>query len=149
MEPKSLLTQPTYEAAMIQSQAFRASSDFMSRQLRGYELSLSEWKLLGHLNEAESMTPSEISRLLSVKLPISSRLLRGLEAKKFLKRRQNSRDNRVFHATITAKGKVTVGEVETNLKHDMKQFLSDIDRKDLEVYLAVLSKIAAKVHSGA
>lgn len=145
MNKPNPLTQPTYQAAMLQSQAFRALANFMSEQLSGFNISLSEWKLLGHLNEVDNMTPSQIAKLLSVKLPISSRLLKSLEEKGFLLRKQNPEDNRVFHAYITAKGKKTVCEIEVELRRSMRNFLADIDKQHLAIYLAVLAEIANKV----
>jgi DNA-binding MarR family transcriptional regulator len=139
------LRMTTYNAGMIQSQAFRALSNFLTDQLTGFNLSLSEWKLLGHLLEVDDMTPSEISELLSVKLPISSRLLKSLESKGLLRRNQNEKDSRIVHARITDKGRQLAGEVENYLRRNMNHFLSDIKRDELETYLRVMSKIADKV----
>lgn len=135
----------TYSAGMIQSQAFRALSNFMTDRLTKYDLSLSEWKLLGHLREVKHMTPSEISELLSVKLPISSRLLKSLEGKGLLKRTQNKKDSRIVQAHITDKGQELASEVERYLRENMSWFLDDIRREDLEIYLKVMAKIAGKV----
>lgn len=139
------LSQATYEAAMIQSQAFRALSSFMNKQLSEFRLTLSEWKVLGHLNEINVMTPSEISKLLNVKSPISSRLLKSLGSKGLLTRRKDKTDNRIFHITITSEGRGVVARVEKRLRESMKEFLADVDRSDLENYLKVLNLIARKI----
>lgn len=141
------LSQATYEAAMIQSQAFRALANFMNKQLSEFHLTLSEWKVLGHLNEINLMTPSEISKLLNVKSPISSRLLKSLSAKGLLSRRKDKADNRIFHITITSEGRGLVATVEKRLRSSMKEFLSDVDRNDLENYLKVLNLIARKIEA--
>jgi MarR family 2-MHQ and catechol resistance regulon transcriptional repressor len=139
------LRYPTYEAAMRQSQAFRALSIFLTAELKQFDLSLSEWKLLGHLSETNEMTPSEIAILLNVKLPISTRILKSLVLKKCIVRRISHKDNRVIHAHITKKGKNLVNEVEKHLRQEMKNFLSDIDRQDLETYLKVVVQLSRKI----
>jgi DNA-binding MarR family transcriptional regulator len=139
------LRMTTYNAGMLQSQAFRALSNFMTDRLTRYDLSLSEWKLLGHLRDVDNMTPSEIAELLSVKLPISSRLLKSLESKGLLKRTQNKKDSRIVHARLTEKGQRLTGEVEQYLRKNMQLFLGDIKRDELETYLKVMAKIANKV----
>lgn len=136
---------PTYEAGLIQSQAFRAMSNFMSSYLDRYDLSLPEWKLLGHLTEVREMSPSQIARLLSVKLPISSRLLNSLEMKKLIKRRPNKKDNRLVHVSITSRGIRLVRQIESPLRQELKKFLGDIERGDLAIYLKVLTKLAKKI----
>lgn len=130
---------------MWQSQAFRALSVFLTEHLAEFKLSLSEWKLLGHLSEVSDMTPSEISKLLNVKLPVSTRLLKSLEAKKYVSRQVNNKDSRVIHACITQAGKELVNKVETKLRREMKLFLEDIDRADLEVYVKVLLQLSKKI----
>ena len=142
-----ILSQATYQAAMIQSQAYRALANFMNKQLGEFQLSLSEWKVLGHLNESNVMTPSEISKLLNVKSPISSRLLKTLGAKGLLTRRKDKTDNRIFHITITPEGRGLVASVEKRLRASMKQFLADVDSNDLENYLKVLNLIAHKIEA--
>jgi DNA-binding MarR family transcriptional regulator len=142
---KNSFSLTTYNAGVIQSQAFRAMSNFMTERLVRYNLSLSEWKLLGHLKEVKNMTPSEISDFLSVKLPISSRLLKSLEAKGLLRRTQSKKDSRLIRAQITNKGEQLAGEIEGHMRQNLRQFLSDIRREDLEIYLRVMTKIANKV----
>lgn len=135
----------TYQAGILQSQSFRALSNFMSQELSRFDLSLPEWKVLGYLNESEYVTASEISSLLGVKRPIGSRLLKTLEAKKLIKRRTHSTDNRVTQVSITVAGKELFGSSERLIRQSMKVFLSDVDQADLNVYIKVLIQIAAKL----
>ncbi len=148
MNPQSTsqLNQSTYRAGMIQSQAYRALADFMTRQLKPFEISLSEWKLLGHLQEVDSMIPSEIAQLLGIKLPSSTRLLKNLEAKRLVRRQQSEVDSRMIHAHITDKGTGLVLEAEKQLRPQLKKFLVDanIDAGELIIYLNVLTKLAQK-----
>ena len=111
-----------YHAGILQSQSYRALSNFMSLQLAGFNLSLPEWKVLGHLSEVKFTTPSEISKLLGVKRPISSRLLNTLEAKKLIKRSTNPIDTRVVQVTITASGSKLFTRSELLIKKSIKDF---------------------------
>lgn len=142
---QSILSQPTYKAGLLQSKAYRVLSDFLTGQLKAYNITLSEWKLLGHLFEAESMTPSDIGELLSVRMPICTRLLNSLQHKGLISRRQDETDNRVNYADITIDGQRLVTRIEGQLRHEMEQFLSDIPRQDLEAYVRVLARLAHKL----
>jgi DNA-binding MarR family transcriptional regulator len=142
---ENYLNQPTYKAALIQSQAYRALNNFMIKFLTDYDLSLSEWKLLGHLTETDRITPAEISALLSIRPPITSRLLGILEEKKLLKRSDSQKDSRTKFVNITPRGQKLVQKIEKALRPMMKRYLSDVDLKDLDAYVKILSQIATKL----
>lgn len=135
----------TYAAGMLQSKAYRALSNFMSAYLKPYNLSLPEWKALGYLQEASVLTPTDISNALGVKLPVTTRLLKNLEAKKLLKRKADSADNRVVRVKITPQGTKLALELEKGLRQEMKHFLADISQPELIAYMRVLSKLADKI----
>lgn len=145
MKRDNYLHLPTYEAGLIQSQAFRAMSNFMSSYLEKYDLSLPEWKLLGHLTEVGEMSPSQIARLLSVKAPIGSRLLKSLEAKSLLIRKSDRQDSRRVYVSPTLAGRRLVKRIEPDLRRELKLFLNDVRRQELAVYLMVLTKLAKKI----
>lgn len=139
------LNQPTYQAGLLQSQAYRALSNFMTARLQPYDLSLPEWKLLGYLNQSGPMTASQVARTLSVKRPIGSRLLNSLEAKGLLRRRADKKDSRTVHVDITPAGKRLVERIEKHLRTEMRRFLGDIDRRELAIYIKVLGLLAQKI----
>jgi DNA-binding MarR family transcriptional regulator len=142
---ENYLNQPTYKAAVIQSQGFRALSNFMTDFLVVYGLSLSEWKLLGSLTENKNVNPSAISTLMGIRASITSRLLRSLEEKDLISRQSGKKDSRTKYVSITPKGRKTVGKIEKSLRLKMKVFLSDIEIGDLSVYVKVLDQIAKKL----
>lgn len=145
MKRDNYLRLPTYEAGLIQSQAFRAMANFMTSYLEKYDLSLPEWKLLGHLTEVGQMSPSQIARLLSVKAPISSRLLKSLETKRLLIRKAGRQDNRKVYVSSTLAGRRLVKRIEPDLRRELKLYLRDIKTQELEIYLKVLTKLAKRI----
>jgi DNA-binding MarR family transcriptional regulator len=142
---QNFLDNPTYEAGLTQSRAFRALNNFLNTLLGQFDLSLSEWKLLGHLNEVKNMRPGEISGLLYIKQPVTTRLLKSLEKKGLLERRRSEQDNRQVSVGITRKGSLLVRKTERHVRLEMRDFLSGIDVKELEVYGQVLEQIAQKL----
>ncbi len=140
-----LLHQPTYEAGLSQSLAYRALSKFMAKFLRRFSLSLPEWKLLGHLGEARKMSPGQIAELIGVRAPIATRLLKDLEAKSLLTRERNSSDSRRVGVTITTKGVQAIRDIEKELRPALARFLYDIDAEELAAYLRVTRQLANKL----
>lgn len=120
-------------------------TNFMNNYLKLYDLSLSEWKVLGSLYERGELTPSDIGEMLGIKLPIATRLINHMEAKKLLKRSSGQPDKRKIEVQISPSGKRLAKQLEHSLRHEMRQFLGDISHKELETYLLVLNKLAAKL----
>ena len=147
METRNLehaLQQPTYTAGMLQSQAYRALSNFMTAELKKFNLSLPEWKLLGHLKEHGFMSPSQIAQLLCIKPPVGSRLLNSLGAKQLIDRAQHATDKRSVRIEVTSKGVRLVNIIEKSLRPHIKQYLVDIKPNDLAIYIKVLAQLANK-----
>lgn len=140
----SLLSQSTYRAGLLQSQAYRALSSFMTAQLEPFRLSLPEWALLGHLSHSDGLRPSDVSKLLSVKRPVATRLIASLEGKSLLCRAAHPADSRASIIKTTPEGQRLVVTIESTLRAEMRGFLADVTLEELAVYVRVLEKIAAK-----
>lgn len=137
--------QPTYEAGLSLSLAYRALNYFMTSFLAPFTLSLPEWKLLGQLSEHPTMSPTQIARLIGVRSPIATRMLKGLERKKLLTRTRSRSDNRRVFVAITEHGKKLVHEVEHELRPALAAYLGDVDHNELAAFIKVTSQIAGKL----
>ena len=135
----------TYSAGILQSKAYRSLTNFMNDYLQPHGLSLSEWKLLGLLDEHKHLAPSEIAETIGIKLPVATRLLGQMDGKGLLSRASARSDKRMVKVTITPKGKKLAKDLEASLRQAMGEFLGDINRQDLNTYLKVLDKLAAKL----
>jgi len=135
----------TYAAGILQSKAYRALSNFMSAYLQPHDLSLSEWKLLGLLHEHQHLAPSEIAETLGIKLPIATRVVSQMHAKGLISRSSATSDKRMVKVIISDKGRKLATKLERGLRQAMQEFLADINREELKVYITVLDKLAAKL----
>lgn len=144
-ESKKIIGMTTYQAGMLQSRAYRALSNFMTDFLQLHDLSLPQWSLLGLLHEAKEYRPSQLAEMLGVKPPVATKLINEMEAKKLLARISHGKDGRGAVISITSEGAKLVGNVESHLRQEMRDYLGDIGRDELVTYLKVLARLAAKL----
>ncbi len=143
---KSLANSLTsYAMAALESQAHRAFEKYMTDQLKIFHINLSEWKLLGFLNEAQSLTPTQIARVLNIKLPIATRLLNELERNDYVRRQNDEEDSRIIYAVITPKGLRLVSSIEGQLRSELRLYLKSVGQKELGAYLLVLQRQARRL----
>jgi DNA-binding MarR family transcriptional regulator len=60
----------TYNAGLIQAQAYRALSSFMSTALRVNALSMPEWAVLGLLRDRGAVRQADLAERMAVKRPV-------------------------------------------------------------------------------
>lgn len=134
----------TYEAGLIQAQAYRALRTHLTRALAGHGLSMSEWALLGQVHARRSLRLSELAEILSVESPLATNLVSGLVRKGLVARHRDPDDSRAKQVRLTATGRNLVPRLEKTLRADLRSFLGDVSSPHLAIYLGVLRKIAAK-----
>ena len=79
--------------------------------LREHDLSAQQWRVLRALNEATSRDASEIADQCAVLMPSLSRILRNLENRKLIRRKNCPDDQRRSVISITAKGRALVDRI--------------------------------------
>lgn len=136
---------PTWQAGLLQAQAYRALSNHMTAALAPYELSVPGWALLGLIEESGELRISEAADLMSVKPPVATKMITRLEELGMLMRRDQEGDSRVSIISLTPEGLQRVGEVEGELRKSMRSFLGDIPLAELLIYIRVLRRLAAKI----
>ncbi len=134
----------TAQAGLLQSQAYRALKSYMSNYLGSYEVSLTEWALLGLVTAPGGVRPSELAYQLQVELPLVTSLTNRLVKKDYIKRTKDPEDGRAKLIQLTDNGQDFVARLEIELRTDMKRFLADVAPEELVIYIRVLAKIAAK-----
>lgn len=135
----------TYRAGLLQAQAYRALSHFMTQALAKHDLSMPQWTLLGILRDQKTCRPSSLATLLGVKPPVATRLLGDLIKKGLATKTPHSTDNRGAIAAITPAGATLVAHIERTLRLELRKFLADLSIGELRTYLKVLSKLASKL----
>jgi MarR family transcriptional regulator, transcriptional regulator for hemolysin len=136
----------TYEVSLLKSQIYRAMNSYIAHALEPYDLSPSEWTLLGVLHGHKSLPPSEIAQLLGVKPPVVTAVLKGLETKKMVRKSQPHKDARYILVALTDYARKVIGEAETKMQGDFKIFMKGIKTSDIRKYLYVLNQISQRLN---
>jgi DNA-binding MarR family transcriptional regulator len=104
------------------------------------DLSLTQIKLLGHLDEADrALTLKEAGERVGVSLPAASRVVDDLVRRGLLERHEDLDDRRMKRVSITADGRAVIGRLNAARLHGLQQFaqsLSDDERRHLAGALA-------------
>jgi DNA-binding MarR family transcriptional regulator len=136
----------TYDMGLIQAQAYRALSNYMTDCLKDFDLTMIEWGALGRICDNSGLKVSEIARQLSVEVPRVIFLIKRLERKGYVARQVEPTDRRVVIIVATPTGLSKKIEVEHSVKDRMWQFMFGVKPKDLVTYLNVMRFIAAKLY---
>lgn len=140
-ENKTLLS--SYNAGLLQGKAYRVLSDHVSTTLQPFDLSITEWKILGQLYDKEKLQLNEIAKILEVEPPLITKLVARMETKDLVSRTANLDDKRVKIVEISKQGKKLIPEIEKKVKQSLKNLLKGVNLHDLVIYAKVLKAIAA------
>lgn len=146
MDPGDILALNSYDVGLMQAQAYRALTLFMSRCLVEFELSMIEWGALGRICDGEGLRVTDIADELMVEVPRIIFLLKRLETKGYIARETFALDRRVVVISSTAAGQLKKIEVETVVKDRLRYFLLGVKDKDLVAYVKVLRFLSAKLY---
>ena len=106
------------------------------------ELSLTQLKLLHHLDEADrALTVKEAAELVLVSLPAASRMVEDLVQRGFVERNEDSEDRRMKRVRPTAAGRAVTLRLNAARLTGSQQFaqtLNSSERANLAAALAVL-----------
>jgi DNA-binding MarR family transcriptional regulator len=106
------------------------------------ELSLTQIKLLHHLEDAESeLTLKELAELVLISLPAASRTIDDLHRRGFVERHEDVTDRRMKRVRLTDTGRSVIRRLNAARLSGLEQFtqtLTDAERRKLA---AALSKL--------
>lgn len=130
-----------YSSGLLQGKAYSRLHTAVTRTLLPFTISIPEWKLLGQLHEHGKVKLNELAELLSYDPPMITKLVKGLEKKKFVLRTEDPRDERAKIITITSEGNKLIETLEPEVKKTMAMLLRGVSREELRVYIKVLIAI--------
>ena len=120
----------------------RGSSQQMFVVLGELELSMTQMKTLSMLDDClQEVSVKELSDLLGLSLPATSRTVDGLLRRGFLSRHEDTEDRRIKRVRLTEDGRVVVQRIVTARLQGLEAFastLSDDQRARLMAALAGL-----------
>ncbi|WP_432450392.1 MarR family winged helix-turn-helix transcriptional regulator [Aliiroseovarius marinus] len=91
-----------YQLAVLSS---RVSAGFAKHYRDAYGISVSEWRVVAHLSQADSVSVREIHARVDMDKPKVSRAASRLEAAGYVTKTVNPNDRRLVELSLTAKGR--------------------------------------------
>lgn len=140
---KSYQHYSTYQIGIIKARAHRTFSDVLAKSLVTYDLTVTEWTVLGVINDRPGVTFVEIAELLNTKASHPTQVVTGLQQRKLITRKVSKEDGRVKRLTLTPKGKELVRRAEPEVRRDVRTFLGDVPRDQLQTYFEVLQRFGS------
>lgn len=132
----------TYNIMMAKIRAYRETRRVISECLEPYDVTITEWLLLGAVLQARHATMGELALALDVKLPLVSRYVKELEQRGLVSVHAGS-DKRSKHVSATRLGEKRMQQIDPVVKTTLKQWLQHIPSEDIRVYIRVLMNISA------
>lgn len=141
MDFKNLLA--TYNIGIIQTKAYKHLRLETSKALKPYELSATEWAVLGLIFEREGIRSSDLIEILYFKKPLLAKTILKLEKKDLIDKEEFSEDKRVKRLFLTKKSRELIPIIEHDVRLKMRDLISNITKEDFQIYLKVLLEISS------
>lgn len=142
--PQAQLT--TYQAVIAQAKAFRALRAFMGQVLKNYDLTVTEWLIIGTVIDygPQGARVTELANTLGVEMPVVTNLVHKAMASGWVKSIADTADKRAKRIVATNKGMEDACDIEGELTKRTRIWLSTLDEQTLQEYFTVVSTLAEK-----
>ena len=132
----------TYNTGIIQARAYRALRITISTALKKYNLTMSEWALLGTIHDKRYVRYSELAGVLEVKPPLVTKIIDGLIIKELVSSVKDKEDKRSKLLTETSKASALVPQIELDVRTKTRNLIKEISSDELITYVKVLKALA-------
>ncbi len=139
MKIKSDLT--AHSTGLLQGTAYSRLHANLTNVLTPFNLSIPEWKLLGQLYDHGNIRLSGLSELLSYDPPMVTKLTKGLEKKRLLRREYDRTDERAKIIVLTPDAIKLLKKIDPMVKKKLAEVLRGITQEELKTYIKVLTTI--------
>lgn len=143
-EIKDSVTTPTYTAGLAQARAYRLLQFNFNRVLRPFDVTMSEWAMLGCIYDAGELRLADLAEVMDIKPPQVSVMTEKLITKSLIKTVVDEGDNRSRIVSLTKAGSELVPRAEAEARSFMRQYMQGISPTDLLAYLRVIAFLADK-----
>ena len=141
MSPKDLAG----ELLRLWSHLMRGSSQQMFVVLGELELSMTQMKTLSMLDDClQEVSVKELSDLLGLSLPATSRTVDGLLRRGFLSRHEDAEDRRIKRVRLTGDGRAVVQRIVTARLQGLEAYASTLSDDQRGQLMAVLLDLPHK-----
>jgi DNA-binding MarR family transcriptional regulator len=133
------------ELLRLWSHLMRGSSQQMFVVLGELELSMTQMKTLSMLDDClEEVSVKELSDLLGLSLPATSRTVDGLLRRGFLSRHEDAEDRRIKRVRLTDEGRAVVQRIVTARLQGLEAYASTLSDDQRGQLMAVLLDLPHK-----
>lgn len=130
-----------YNMGLLQGKAYSRLHTQLSRALYQHGLSIPEWKLMGQVFEQGSVKLSVLAELLDYDPPMVTKLIKQLEKKLLVVRKQDAEDERAKIISLTKEGGEIIEKAEPEVKKLLHTILGETTPEELATYIKVLQQI--------
>lgn len=131
----------SYNFSILQGKAYKTIQNCITKCLVKYNLSLSEWKVLGQLYDNKNLRVADLSVILGYDASLITNLIDSLESKGLIQRIASKTDLRVKQIMLTEKARLHIPEIESEIWKIVLLLLEKITQKELKAYLKTLQAI--------
>lgn len=131
-------------------EAVRRFSRFYTRQVgvlnegyNGSEFSLTEARILYELAHREAATASELAKSLALDPGYLSRIVKGFEQRRLIRRQPSKADARQYLLTLTDRGERRFAELNARSRSDMAEMVGALTARQQQRLVAAMGEIEA------
>lgn len=131
-----------YQLAVLSS---RVSAEFSKHYKEAYGISVSEWRVVAHLSQVDSVSVREIHKRVDMDKPKVSRAASRLEASGYITKTVNPSDRRLVELSLTEKGRAMIealAPIADSYEAQLTQLLGAQDAGFREAVLTMLNGLA-------
>ncbi len=139
-----------YQACLLHSRADRTLRGVVTSHLEQFKITRMEWLLLAAIVESDSkaLSMTDLAQILSVSLPQVTALVTNLLKDGLVKQREAKHDRRSRFVSASAKGRTLISKIEMSMRNTLREWLADIPRPQLEVYMLTVKQLAEEKFVG-
>lgn len=132
----------SYQSGILMAKAFRILKQRTNQVLAPYDVNATDWGIIGLLSDnPKGLRLSVLAEEMGVKAPYVTRSISELTERDFVQVVPDSSDTRARVATLTAKGKKFVVQVEPELISKLMGVFGDVGKRDVIGYGSTLVAI--------
>jgi DNA-binding MarR family transcriptional regulator len=111
------------------------------RELKAFELSVSQWRVMASLTTADDLSLTEVSSYTGIDQPTLSRLLDQLVERGLVTRMPRPTDGRFAAIALAPEGRELLSQVWPMTWELTNQMAKDLDEEEKEMLLVILRKL--------
>jgi homoprotocatechuate degradation regulator HpaR len=115
-------------------------------QLREYDLSEQQWRVIRALMDSDGLEITALARKTLILNASLTRILRNLEGRKLIARHRHNEDQRFVFITLTDRGKSLFREIAPNSEAEYAKIERRFGKERLEQLYALLDKLCADLN---